>query len=106
MGTLTSLQSRKDVQADLPLSLSTCPSCSSSPCFFRVYHGRFPQMRPRDTESFGGVRSRDNSGGVADVPERHHQHRGRGKLRTLLLCSIPSTLFVSMINHTVEEKCV
>ena len=50
VSTLTSLQSRKDVQEDLPLSLSTCPSCSSSPCFFRVYHGRFPQMRSRDTE--------------------------------------------------------
>merc|ERR1711874_757845 len=97
------LQSQKDVPENLPFSLSTCPS---SPCFFRVYHGRFPEMRPRDTESFGGVRSRDNSGGVADVPERHHQHRGGGRLRTLLLCSIPSTLFVSMINHTVDEKCV
>merc|ERR1712241_326009 len=95
-----SLQRRKDVQENLPLSLCSCPSCSSSACFFRVYHGRFPEMRPRDTESFGGVRPRDNSGGVADVPERHHQHRGRGRQRTLLLCSIPSTLFVSMINHT------
>ena len=48
----------------------------------------------------------NNSGGVADVPERHHQHRGRGRLRTLLLCSIPSTLPVTMIKHTMEEKCV
>merc|ERR1712223_2083894 len=93
------LQSQKDVPENLPLSLY---SCSSSPCLIRVYHGRFPQMRPRDTESFGGVRSRDNSGGVADVPERHHQHRGRGRLRTLLLGSIPSTLPVTMINHTVQ----
>merc|ERR1712109_374846 len=103
MGTLASLQSRKDVPENLLLSLC---SCSSSPCFLRVYHGRFPQMRPRDTESFGGVRSRDNSGGVADVPQRHHQHCGGGRLRTLLLCSIPATLPVTMINHIVEEKCV
>merc|ERR1712126_37271 len=98
-----SLQSQKDVPENLPLSLYCCPS---SPCFFRVYHGRFPQMRPRDTESFGGVRPRDNSGRVADVPERHHQHRGRSRLRTLLLWSIPSTLPVTMIKHTMEEKCV
>merc|ERR1711973_920586 len=94
-----SLQRRKDVQENLPLSLY---SCFSSACFFRVYHGRFPQMRPRDTESFGGVRPCDNSGGMADVPERHHQHRGGGRLRTLLLCSIPSTLPVTMIKHTVQ----
>merc|ERR1712107_639651 len=97
---------KKDVPENLPLSLSSCPSCSSSACFLRVYHGRFPQMRPRDTESFGGVRPRDNSGRVADVPERHHQHRGRSRLRTLLLWSIPSTLPVTMIKHTMEEKCV
>merc|ERR1711962_1830316 len=106
MGTSVSLQRRKDVPENLLLSLYSCPSCSSSACFLRVYHGRFPQMRPRDTESFGGVRPCDNSGRVADVPERHHQHRGGGRLRTLLLCSIPSTLPVSMIYHKVEEKCV
>merc|ERR1712107_739787 len=99
-----SLQSRKDVQENFLLSLYSCPSYSSSPCFLRVYHGRFPQMRPRDTESFGGVRPCDNSGGVADVPERHHQYCGRGRLRTLLLCSIPSTLPVAMINHTVMRN--
>ena len=44
------LQSQKDVPENLPLSLYSCPSCSSSPCLIRVYHGRFPQMRPRDTE--------------------------------------------------------
>ena len=48
--TSVSLQRRKDVQENLPLSLYSCPSCFSSACFFRVYHGRFPQMRPRDTE--------------------------------------------------------
>ena len=50
VNTLTSLQSRKDVQENFLLSLYSCPSCSSSACFLRVYHGRFPQMRPRDTE--------------------------------------------------------
>ena len=50
VSTLTSLQSRKDVQENFLLSLYSCPSCSSSACFLRVYHGRFPQMRPRDTE--------------------------------------------------------
>ena len=52
VSTLTSvrLQSQKDVPENLLLSLYSCPSCSSSPCFLRVYHGRFPQMRPRDTE--------------------------------------------------------
>merc|ERR1711953_253204 len=74
------LQSQKDVPENLPLSLYSCPSCSSSPCFLRVYHGRFPPMRPRDTESFGGVRPRDNSGRVAwrmILSHNHNHHLNR-----------------------------
>ena len=50
-----------------------------------------------DLRSTGGVRARDDAGGVADLPQRHHQHRRRGRLRTLLLCSVPGLLPIKLI---------
>merc|ERR1712001_525125 len=67
-----------------------------------VHHGRFSQMRPGDPESIGGVRARDDAGGVADLPQRHHQHRRRGRLRALLLCSVPGLLLIKL--KTAERR--
>ena len=58
--------------------------------------------------SFGGVRSRDHPGGVADLPQRHHQHRGRGRLRALLLCSVSQLRSVKIIANKFWnlDKCL
>ena len=58
--------------------------------------------------SVGGVRSRDQPGGVADLPQRHHQHRGRGRLRALLLCSVSQLMSVKIIANKFWnlDKCL
>merc|ERR1711934_46517 len=92
-------------QQDDPTNSSFRFLCSSHPTSSRVHgvhHGRFSQMRSGDSEGTGGVRTCDDAGGVADLPQRHHQHRRRGRLRALLLCSVPGLLLIKL--KTAERR--
>ena len=85
-------------QSPIKISISCCSK----------FYLKFPNfsfdssISTTDLRSIGGVCARDDAGGVADLPQRHHQHRRRGRLRALLLCSVPGLLLIKL--KTAERR--
>ena len=89
------------LRCDREIQSNQSPIKMSILCFSKFYL-KFPiisfdsSISTNDLRSTRGVRARDDAGGVADLPQRHHQHRCRGRLRALLLCSVPGLLLIKL----------